>query len=143
MPIGNSLELGHVLLNYVHKLTRILRDLLFIEMPKNNPLNIDVIIGPTHLTPRQIEDRKLKLQIELTPLTNILDYSSLRCDFKSCTTFNFCPCSIDCPWNLKVLQILTHFWECCQVVTMNLSYHTDRRILSLRNFRVPGIIYDS
>ena len=63
MPIGNSLELGHVLLNYVHKMTRMLRDLLFIEMPLNNPFNIDIIIGPTHLTPRQIDDRELILDV--------------------------------------------------------------------------------
>ena len=59
MPSCDSLNLGHVLLNYMHKMTRLVRNLLFIDMPLNNPQNIDIIIGPTHLTPRQIEERKL------------------------------------------------------------------------------------
>ena len=60
MPHGDSLYLGHVLLNYVHKMTRMVRDLLFIKMPLDNPMKINLIIETTHLTPRQIERRKLK-----------------------------------------------------------------------------------
>ena len=58
MPICDSLHLGHVLLNYLHKMTRMVRDLLFIEMPNNNPNNVQVLIGPSKLTPKQIEERK-------------------------------------------------------------------------------------
>ena len=58
MPKGDSLALGHVLLNYVHKMTRMIRNLLFIEMPKDNPLNLTIMVDAVTLTPRQIESRE-------------------------------------------------------------------------------------
>ena len=55
MPLGTPLLLGRVLLNYLHRLTRLLRDLIFLNST-DFPFNIT--IGPSTLTPAQVESRK-------------------------------------------------------------------------------------
>ena len=58
MRSGDFLILGHVLWNYMHDLTRLIRDLLFIEPPGHL---INHSIGPTVLTKEQLDDRKYYL----------------------------------------------------------------------------------
>ena len=54
MAVGDTLLLGSVLLNYAHRMTRIIRDLLFIQATSTSTL----IIGPMKLGKEQINDRK-------------------------------------------------------------------------------------
>ena len=56
MPTGDFLLLGNVLQNYAHHMTRMLRDLVFIEPPVI-PSNLS--IGPTLLDNDLLGIRKL------------------------------------------------------------------------------------
>ena len=58
MPQGGALLLGQTLLNYVHRLTRLVRNLLYIDGVEHPDDDQIVIIGPTRLTNRQIDQRK-------------------------------------------------------------------------------------
>ena len=58
MPKGDALLLGQTLLNYIHRLTRLVRDILFIDGVEHPDADQVVIIGPTKLTNRQIDQRK-------------------------------------------------------------------------------------
>ena len=55
MPTGDMLLLGNVLLNYVHHLTRIVRDMAFIEAPVDVE---SVTVGVTKMTRAQIANRE-------------------------------------------------------------------------------------
>ena len=69
---------------------------------------------------------------------SILDYTNLRANFKSRFTLDLCPCTIRCPWNIKMIELILHVWEVIQVTMMNLTYHPERRVMSLTDFRIPG-----
>ena len=55
MPTGDMLLLGNVLMNYAHHLTRIVRDMAFIEAPANVA---SVAVGLTQMTRSQIGRRE-------------------------------------------------------------------------------------
>lgn len=55
MPRGNFLLLGRVLLMYWHQLTRLVRDMLYLQA---TDIARPLIIGPTTLTIDQLEARK-------------------------------------------------------------------------------------
>ena len=55
MPRGNFLLLGRVLLMYWHMLTRLVRDLLYIQA---SDIERPLVIGPSTLTEDQLESRK-------------------------------------------------------------------------------------
>ena len=55
MPRGNFLMLGRVLLMYWHKMTRLIRDMVFLQA---SDITEPLILGPSTLTPTQLDARK-------------------------------------------------------------------------------------
>ena len=142
MPRGSALLLGRVLLMYWHKMTRLVRDLLYIA---ESDIEEEVVIVTTVLSRDQLASRKYYYYLTrpfilliMVILFLFLDLESLRLNFRDHFTFNLCSCSETCPWNTRVVQVLLHLWEVLQCTMYNQAFDPERPILAMVDCRVPG-----